>query len=345
MTSRRPTIVDVAKKAGVSKSLVSLVMREAPGVSDERRATVLQAAEDLGYRVNVAARSLTADPRSGRLVGFVIRDLEQPWASDVVDIVKPLIEDAGYTVLLTLFSPSKGARRLDFSALDVLRDLRVSGLVFIGTMHDHPAMNRVDFATAVVYSGWGPDGPTADAVRGNDQLGLQLVVDHLVSVGHRRIAHVSGIPGAVATDRAEGYRRAMQRHGLRDEIRVVQADYTISAGRAAALTLLRDDPNPPTAITCGDDMSAMGVMSAVADLGLDVAVTGYDNVAMSELKQIDLTTVDQDNAEMGLRTARRLLARLEQPGAPFVTDVVRPRLVVRGSSFRGLGGGAASMNR
>ncbi|WP_368498389.1 LacI family DNA-binding transcriptional regulator [Herbiconiux sp. A18JL235] len=342
MATKRPTIVDVAKKAGVSKSLVSLVMREAPGVSDERRAMVLRAADELGYRVNFAARSLTANPRSGKLVGFVIRDLEQPWASDVVDIIKPIIEDAGYTVLLTLFSPTNGSRRLDFSALDVLRDLRVTGLVFIGSMHDHPALNRVDFARAVVYSGWGPDGPTADAVRGNDQLGLQLVVDHLVGLGHRRIVHVSGIPGAVATDRADGYRKAMQRHGLREHLSVIQADYTISAGHAAAMHLLRDNPEPPTAITCADDMSAMGVMSAVAHLGLDVAVTGYDNIAMSALSQIDLTTVDQNNAEMAERSARALLARLEQPGAPFMTDVVRPRLVVRGSSFRGVSASGTS---
>lgn len=338
MVTKRPTIVDVAKLAGVSKSLVSLVMQDSPSVSDQRRARVLRAADELGYRTNLAARSLNANPRSNsKLIGFVIRDLEQPWASDVVDIVRPILEEAGYTVLLTLFSPTGGGSKLDFSALDVLRDLRVTGLVFIGSMHDHPALARVEFARAVVYSGWGPDGPTADAVRGDDQRGLELVVDHLVEVGHERIVHISGIPGAVASDRAEGYRKAMLRHGLERQTRVIEADYTIEAGYRAASHVLLSSAEPPTAIACADDMSAMGAMSAVADLGLRVAVTGYDNIAMSALRQIDLTTVDQNNAEMGRRSAQALLARFEHPGTPFATEIVQPSLVIRGSSRGAIG--------
>jgi DNA-binding LacI/PurR family transcriptional regulator len=135
--SRRPTIHDVAERAGVSKSLVSLVMRGEPFVREDKRRRVQRAAEELGYRTNWAARSLSA-VRSGA-VGVLVADLRNPWSMDVVEAASQVLEEAGLTTLLTsavLPSSTDGERRLDAGVIGALKDLRVDGLLVVGSVPD-----------------------------------------------------------------------------------------------------------------------------------------------------------------------------------------------------------------
>ena len=192
----------------------------------------------------------------------------------------------------------------------------------------------------------------ADAVRSDDAAGMELVVDHLVERGHRRIAHLGGAGGAVAAERAAGYRAAMTRHGLAGEIVVQACDFSEDGGYAAAAALL-DGGRPVTALAAVNDLAAVGAMSAAADAGLDLpaglAVTGYDDTFLAEVRQISLTSVNPDSAGMGELAARRLLERIASPDRPGVEHLVAPRLVIRASSAQPIplaaGGGPVTGRR
>ncbi|MFL6104588.1 MAG: LacI family DNA-binding transcriptional regulator [Actinomycetes bacterium] len=330
---RRPTIRDVAERAGVSKSLVSLVMRGEPLVRDDKRRRVQQAAAELGYRTNLAARSLSA-VRSGT-VGVLAADLRNPWSMDIVEAVGQALVEARLATLLTSAVLPSGAAdqpRLDVGVIGALRDLRVDGLLVVGSVPDGARLAEVvgDLPVVVV-------GARADAVRSNDAAGVELVVDHLVERGHRRIAHLGGAGGAVAAERAAGYRTAMARHGLAGEIVVQACDFSEDGGYTAAAALL-DGGRPVTALAAVNDLAAVGALSAAADAGLDLpaglAVTGYDDTFLAELRQISLTSVNPDSAGMGELAARRLLERIASPDRPGVEHLVAPRLVIRASSAR-----------
>ena len=336
---RRPTIRDVAERAGVSKSLVSLVMRGEPLVREDKRRRVQQAAAELGYRTNWAARSLSA-VRSGT-VGVLAADLRNPWSMEVVEAVGQALEEARLTTLLTsavLPSSAAGQPRHDDGVIAALRHLRVDGLLVVGSVPDRARLAEVVGELPVVVVGAGAEGLVGgDVVRSDDAAGMELVVDHLVARGHRRIAHLGGAGGAVATERAAGYRSAMTRHGLAGEIAVQACDFSEDGGYAAAAALL-DGGRPVTAMAAVNDLAAVGAMSAAAAAGLDLpaelAVTGYDDTFLAELRQISLTSVNPDSAGMGELAARCLLERIAAPDRPGVEQLVAPRLVVRASSAR-----------
>jgi DNA-binding LacI/PurR family transcriptional regulator len=334
---RRPTIRDVAERAGVSKSLVSLVMRGEPLVRDDKRRRVQQAAAELGYRTNWAARSLSA-MRSGT-VGVLAADLRNPWSMDIVEAVGQVLEEAGLSTLLTsavLPSSAAGQPRLDVGVIGALRDLRVDGLLVVGSVPDRARLAEVVADLPVAVVGARAEGlAMADVVRSDDAAGMELVVDHLVARGHRRIAHLGGSGGAVADERAAGYRAARHRHGLGGQVLVQACDFSEGGGYAAAATLL-DGGRPVTALAAVNDLAAVGALSAAADAGLDLpaglAVTGYDDTFLAELRQISLTSVNPDSAGMGELAARRLLERIAGPDRPSAEHLVAPRLVVRSSS-------------
>jgi DNA-binding LacI/PurR family transcriptional regulator len=336
---RRPTIRDVAERAGVSKSLVSLVMRGEPLVRDDKRRRVQQAAAELGYRTNLAARSLSA-VRSGT-VGVLAADLRNPWSMDIVEAVGQALVEARLATLLTSAVLPSGAAdqpRLDVGVIGALRDLRVDGLLVVGSVPDGARLAEVVGDLPVVVVGARAEGlARADAVRSDDAAGMELVVDHLVERGHRRIAHLGGAGGAVAAERAAGYRTAMARHGLAGEIVVQACDFSEDGGYTAAAALL-DGGRPVTALAAVNDLAAVGALSAAADAGLDLpaglAVTGYDDTFLAELRQISLTSVNPDSAGMGELAARRLLERIARPDRPGVEHLVAPRLVIRASSAR-----------
>jgi DNA-binding LacI/PurR family transcriptional regulator len=160
-------------------------------------------------------------------------------------------------------------------------------------------------------------------------------VEHLVELGHRRIAHIEGAPSTTARYRRAGYEKAMAEHALTTEVRVQRGDFTEEGGYRAARELLAGTPRP-TAIFCPNDLVAIGALSAADELGLrvpqDVSIVGYDNTHLAAIRHISLTSVDQPRRDMGRVAAELLCARIENPGrAPRQTLVV-PHLVARATS-------------
>lgn len=329
----RPTIRDVAQHAGVSKSLVSLVFRGSDLVTDDKRKRVLASAEALGYHPNLVARSLKSDPSRSRVIGLVVCDLSQPWVSDVIAGVRPVLEEAGYQTLLSLLTPATEGEPTDFTSLAVFRDLGVAGIIAVGSLPEVERMRALVLPDALVFAGWSDPARSFDAVRSDDERGLAMLVDHLVELGHTRVAHAGGDGGEVGSDRERGYRTAMQRHGLQDRIRLARADFSIGGGyRAAKVLLDAPEGERPTAITCINDLAAMGAQQAASELGISVALTGYDDIEMSGLDAHALTTIDPDSRAVGSTAASTLLARLREERTSSTLGLIRPRLVTRSSS-------------
>ncbi|MEU9332748.1 LacI family DNA-binding transcriptional regulator [Streptomyces sp. NPDC048290] len=364
--SRPPTIRDVAEHAGVSKSLVSLVLRGSGQVSPERRDAVLRSARALGYRPNAAARSLSerralpperpsargGTPVAGgarggtRVVGVLLNDLRNPWFVELLDALDAPLHAAGLRLLL---ADARLGRHTGDDPTGPFLDIGADALVVVGTLPDPAALDRVAGLLPVVVVGARepvPDG--VDLVAGDDERGVRLLTEHLIGLGHRDIAHLAGY-GAVGELRLRAFEATMRAHGLADRLRVEPCDLTEEGGHRAAVRLLAR-PDRPTAVLAANDIAAVGALSAARDLGLDVpgdiSVAGYDNTSTARLRHIWLTTVDNAAREMGQRAARCLLDRLSGTpgggagaGAEAGASAGRrhltvPRLEVRGTTGR-----------
>lgn len=306
----RPTIRDVATRAGVSKSLVSLALANAPRVAPQTRAAILSAAEDLGYRRNAAAHALVA--HRTRTVGVFVLDLHNPLTADVLDAVQAEARRRDYRTIVVVGSEDATAERAE---LEKLLEFRVEGILAVGHRLPHGADVAItaDCPAVIIGSDLGAV-PHLSSVSNDDVMGAGLAVDHLVSLGHERIAHVDGGSSTVARDRRRGYRAAMRRHGLGSSAVVVKGSFTDDGGYRGALHAL-DLDQPPTALFVVNDLAAMGAMAAVADRGLtvaqDISVVGYDGTRLAGLRPISLTTVGQPLHEMGTRAAARLCGQLD----------------------------------
>ena len=203
----RPTIRNVAERAGVSKSLVSLVMRGSSNVSDARREAVLRAARELGYRPNAVARSLV-EGRT-RLIGALVADLHNPFFAEFLDGLQEELHGGGLRLLV-----SSGRWDPDFAAeaVDAFLELRVDGLVLLSVVPEDGTLREAVRAVPIVVVGERDLGVAGtDVIADDDELGGRLAVDHLVQLGHRRIAHIEGAPSTSAAYRRNGYEAAMER--------------------------------------------------------------------------------------------------------------------------------------
>lgn len=325
-----PTIHDVARRAGVSKSLVSLVMRDSPHVSEEKRDAVLAAAADLGYRPNAVARSLVR--RRSYVLGVMLSDLHNPFFAEVVDGIEERALEAGYRAL---FNTGNRVAARESIAIDTLLQLRADGLVLAGPVLAAADIVAASTSVPVVLVARSVRGRRVDSVMNDDRTGAGLVVEHLVQLGHRRIAHVDGGAGAGSRRRRNGYEAAMRRHGLERYLRVAAGDYTEEGGAAGVAELLHGG-EPPTAVFAANDLAAVGALQTLLERGLavpgDMSLVGYDNTALAALGHVALTTIDQPRREMGRTAAGLLLERLDGSRRGVRNLVMEPRLVVRGST-------------
>ncbi len=327
---KQPTIHDVAERAGVSKSLVSLVMREPDRVSDASRQAVLEAAAELGYRPNAVARSLVQ--RRTRVIGVVLSDLHNPFFADVADGIEEAATVRGYRALLSSgFLDAKRER----AALEMMLELRVDGLIMLGSMMKVAKIEKVATSLPVTLLGRHTTSKVVDSVGVDDSAGARAAVDHLVALGHERIAHISAGEAAGAPRRQSGYKKAMRRHGLEDQIRSVKADFT-ERGGARAMTEILASGDLPTAVFAPNDFAALGAMEVIDSAGLDipgdVSLVGYDNLGLAALPRIALTTIGQPRADLGRTAVRLVLERLDEDRKTARHEVVPPKLVVRATT-------------
>lgn len=324
-------IAEVAARAGVSVTTVSHVVSGRRPVAEATQRRVLEVVRELGYRPDASARSLRT--RRTMTVAVVVPDITNPFYPLVARGLESVLLPAGYHAVL---ANTDGRREEELAFLREMTAGRVDGLVvsaFELTRDDLLAHRDVP----VVRIGGRFDADLGDLVLSDDVGGTAAAVRHLAGRGHRRIAFAGGNPGTgTSTDRERGFRDGVARAGLElDESLVLHGEYTRAWGRAAAERLL-DRPVPPSAVVCGNDLVAVGVLDVARARGLDVpgdlAVTGYDDIDAASLVSPALTTVANPAREIGRVAGRLLLDRLTGRGGPARRVVLASGLVPRGSS-------------
>lgn len=328
-----PTIKDVAARAGVSFTTVSHVLNETRAVRAETRARVMAAARELDYVPSAVARSLKRQVT--HTVGLLVPDSTNPFFAELARGIENACFRAGYSVLLCNSDDAPERQR---TYLRVLRQKQVDGLVVASARDDAPwvaALSELPFPRVVVdreIAGLRCDLVQVDNVRGG-----ALAARHLLALGHRAVGCVAGRPGINAgIARLGGFERALAQAGVHVPAAWrAQGDFRAQGGYRAALAILQA-PARPTALFACNDLMAVGVLRAAAELGIAVpgqlSVVGFDDIELSSYVHPALTTVGQSIRELGEATVAALLARIARPDGRPVRRLLAPELRVRHST-------------
>lgn len=321
----RPTLQDVAERARVSRALVSIVMRDAPGASAATRVRVRQAADEIGYRPDPRARLLRA--QRSKLLGVVFT-AGQEFHADLVDGVYRAAESLGYDVLISCVTAHHDERR----AVRTLLDDRCEALILIGSELAGRELAGIDERLPVVVLA--RKVGQVDSVRSDDALGAAFAVDHLAGLKHRSLTYLDGGRAPGAAQRRNGVRRAAAARGV--PATIVAGGLTEREGASAANEVLDSGQPLPTAIFAFNDRCALGLIDVLLRAGVrvpdDVSVVGFDDSPLAGLAHVDLTTIGQDGARLAELAVTRAVGRIDAPAEKAIDEVCRPRLVVRGST-------------
>lgn len=324
--SGRVTLNDVARHASVSRALVSIVMRDAAGASQATRERVKAAARELGYRPDVRARSLAG--QQSRLIGVMFGVGVGTFHFDLLEGLYAAAEQRGLNLILTALTAGRDERR----AAESLQDFRFDAVVMLGPPTAAPLLAGT---VPLVVVGWDVDDTAVDVVRTSDEHGMGQAVDHLVGLGHRRISHIDGGEGLIATSRRNGYAEAMRAQGLEHEIRVLEGGQTQRDGQRAALVLV-EEGDPPTALIAYNDDVAVAAMAVLAQHEIDVpgriSLVGWDDSEAAALSPVSLTSVAQQPADLARLAIGRLVDRIEKRRITDHQIVLEPELRVRAST-------------
>jgi LacI family transcriptional regulator len=331
-----PTIADVARLAGVHKATASRALnpRTSGQVNAATARRVVAAAKRLRYQPNTLARSLSTS-RSAT-VGVLVPDLTNPLFPLVVRGIEDVLSAGGYTALLANTDNDPERERAQFEAL---LSRQVDGFIIATARREHPLLERAhEQRTPIVLVNRSTDRPLFPAVTGDDAAGMAAAVTHLVELGHRRIAHLSG-PQEMSTGlvRARAFRQAAGLHSLRvADTPVVEAQsYTEDGGLTAARRLLDRKPRP-TAIVAGNDMIALGILQVLRERGLtcpgELSLIGFNDMRFVDKLTPPLTTVHVPHHRLGSEAAQLLLDQLESPDRPAKVVSLPLHLVVREST-------------
>jgi LacI family transcriptional regulator len=331
------TLEEVGKLAGVSRSTVSRVINDHPSVRDEVRERVWNVIRETGYQPHAAARSLVT--RRTRIVGIIIPEavtklFTDPFFPHLLCGITRTCNSERYHLLLSLFNDPAGPEAM---YRRVIRSGHLDGVIVASTHMDDPLFPRLlQDGVPFVLAGRHPDN-RVNYVDVDNVDGARMAVEHLIRLGHTRIATITG-PRSMAhgQDRLAGYRQALEAHQLAaDENLIVEGDYTEASGSMGVRRLLSASP---TAIFVASDIMAIGALKALREASLrvpeDVALVGFDDVPIAAAVEPALTTVQQPIERLGSMAAELLLNLLQHPSdvqAPASRIVLPTKLVVRDS--------------
>lgn len=326
------TILDVARRAGVSVSTVSHVLNDTRYVSEELRQRVLSAVDELGYQPNALARSLRM--KRSHTIGMILPDNTNPYFAEIARSIEDASHRQGYSAILcnTDGDPAK-----ELTYIQVLLEKQVDGIILVsvgGTgaqnalLQNSTAVVMVDRADPLLY---------CDSVQVDNVQGGWLATRHLLDLGHRHIPCLGGPSTVVPSDgRVLGYRNAMcEIPEARAHIRVLEGDFHADSGYELTRMLLDESPMP-TAIFACNDLMAIGAMRAIQERGLripqNISVVGFDDITLSRYITPPLTTIAQPKYKMGQLALQLLLERINEKKLPTRFPVLECELIVRAST-------------
>jgi LacI family repressor for deo operon, udp, cdd, tsx, nupC, and nupG len=331
-SGRAPTIHLVAKLAGVSVATVSRTLKNPEKVQPETRGKVMKAVAATGFVPNAQARIFRR--RTSDTVILLVREISNPFYLEIYKGVEEAADDAGYKVLM---GDARNDEQRIVHYVDMVRERHADGLILItGRL---PEVLRADLARLppIVVACEFLRDVSLPTVCIDNIAAARVAMDHLIGLGHRRIAHITGpIPEVLSEDRLQGYREALAAANIAfDPALVVRGDFTLKSGRAAIRALLDSDTRF-TALFSSNDEMAVGAINELRLHGLevphDISVVGFDDTMFAETVEPPLTTIHQPQRDIGRLAMKMMIRRLSGESEPDRPVLLDTRLVVRGTT-------------
>lgn len=332
MDNRAPSMLDVAKIAGVSHQTVSRVLNDRENVSQRTRQKVLSAMAETGYRRNHAAKALVTGKTS--TIGLLGYNTTLYGPASVMRAVQDSARDSGYAV--SIVSLKSGDHPSIVAGIQDLVGSGVDGIVIVAPQSGDEALLPYlpDFLPTVLIEG--QPASAIPSVNVDQIFGTVLAVDHLISLGHRRIAHITGqLDTFEAHQRLSSWRTAMLKSGLEADL-IAIGDWSPESGYAAVKELM--SKSKPTAIFVGNDAMALGALKALSELGISVpeqmSLVGFDDVPEAPFFIPGLTTISQDFEELGRQCIKLLVSLINKEEQNERQVGIKPELIIRGSTAK-----------
>jgi len=330
---KRYTIRDIAKMAKVSHTTVSRVLNNAPRVREETRRRILELVSILDYRPHARARAFAS--KRSHLLGLLVSDISNPFYAELARGIEDKAHEKGYNVIFCS-TDEKSERMKTYTNL--MMDAGVDGLIFASVhLHEPVTEKLIDERFPVVLVNRKLSGSSYNYVICNNIQGAYEITEHLINLGHRKIAIITGSSNlSTGRERLQGYQKALKNHGIDfNQNYVIQGPFKRETGYKAAKKLLTMKDGP-RAIFAGNDFMAIGVIDAIEELGMnipeDVAVVGFDDTEFASHLRTKLTTVSQRKYEMGNLAVQILIDYIERKEKNYIHKVIlEPKLVIRES--------------
>lgn len=331
------SLKQVAERANVSIATVSRVLNNKDIVNPETRAKVENAIRDLNYLPNRVAQRLRSTSSKKKLIGVVLPDIQNPFYVDVIRGIEETAYRNQFVVMIGNFSQDEEKERL---YLEILQSEEVDGMI-VAPAHgrDQNILKVIENDFAVVCIDRGLADVDVDVVKVDNEEGVFGAIEYLISLGHKRIAHITGMPQIPTTaERVKGFERAMKKHGIKidpDLIRPSNSSYESGAELMAELLSLK---KPPTAVFTANNLITLGALRTIHERGCkvpdDISIIGFDDMYWSMSLNPPLTAVRQSGYEIGKRAASMLLAGIFTPQRSKRQVVLPTELIVRKSCKR-----------
>jgi LacI family transcriptional regulator len=330
----KPTIKDIARKVGKSTTTVSRALNDYNDISAETKDLVRQAAQTMGYIPNATAQRL--QKRTTDTIGLILPTFgprfSDPFFSEFLTGVGNQASEMGYDMLVATRAP--GIQEMQSYQSDVATH-RVDGFILVRTRSDDPRiafLKHADFP----FAAFGRVSGDSDFLFVDEDggYGLELIVDHLAQLGHRRIAFITAPENLTFTHhRLAGAQAAMGKYGLEMDPELIKAGDLTQRGGYECAKLLLDLPQPPTAIAAFNDLMAIGAMSAAQErelvVGKQISISGFDNIPMAEHAHPTLTTVHQPIYQIGRRVCELLIRKIRNEPLETTQVILKPSLIIR----------------
>jgi len=327
------TIKDVAEKAGVSTSTVSHVINNTRFVSEESKQSVLKAIDELNYYRDVRARGLATGKT--HIIGLIVSDITNPFFPELIRGAETFAAQQGYDVFLcnTGYDPERTS-----SLVRRLIEKKVDGTIIMTTEMEYAlVVSLTTKKIPVVLLDWGITDILVSNIKENFHKGIEEAIDHLVKLGHRNIAFISGpLNLKTAKTRRDAFLSLIKKYAvIMEEPIIIQGDWKISGGELAAERIL-NAPNHPTAILASNDLMAIGAMRKIKEVGLqipkDISIIGLDDIFLASVVDPPLTTINLPRYEIGKIAWNLLNYSMQNKDEMGKEEIVNTSLIVRNST-------------